>query len=136
MQAELKKLYNILSTDSALQTLIGGTTNDKKIYPEIANQFEAFPCITYAVVTSATRAIPRNTQDITVQFDIFSKTSKQEIEDIYSRCLTLLNYYKDTVNFNWIRQVAELDNKASVSSSTDRQLWIKSFRVQIWSKNN
>jgi hypothetical protein len=42
-------VYNLISTDATLLTLLGGTSSDTKIYPVRASQGKAYPYIDYAV---------------------------------------------------------------------------------------
>lgn len=131
MQTTIKKVLTILEADNTLDTLLSATVSDPKIYPAITNDFENFPCIAYQVIDAQFRGVPRNTQDTTIQFDIYSKTSKQNVEDIYTRLNDLLNYYQDTDPLVvYIVQSMETDN-----NPTDRSLWHKVVRYQMVSKN-
>ena len=136
MQAAIKQIIAIFQADATLQSLLAGTATDKKIYPAISDQFEAFPCIVYDVISGIYRSIPFGEQDIVLQFTIYtnSKTSsgaKQVIEDVYSRIVALVNYYNnDANNIVYMRQAGEADQ-----NDTDRQLFAKMVRFQIWTLN-
>jgi hypothetical protein len=134
MQTQIKQIVGILEADATLQTLLGGTVDDKKIYPAIADQFESFPCITYQVVGSSFRTVPLTAQDITLQFSIYADDNsepKQKVEDIFTRLNALLNYYKDiTKPIVYIRNSLAIDQ-----NETDRRLFVKIVRYQIWALN-
>lgn len=131
MQIQTKKIYAVLIAGNALQTLLGGTATDKKIYPSISDKFEAFPCITYEIIASSFRTVPIRVQDISMEFHIYSKVNKQQVEDIYTELDNLLNYYRNTVqDITYIRQSYESD-----LNDTDRQLFHKVVRYQIWGRN-
>lgn len=131
MQTTVKQVVAVLQNDSALQTLLSGTSTNKKIFPSIPNQFESLPCIVYSVIGAGFRSIPFGEEDITLQLNLLSKTSKQNIEDISTRVNTLLNYYNnDFNNIVYMKKVGEVDE-----NETDRQLWQKALRYQIWTLN-
>ena len=131
MQTTIKQVVAVLQGDSALQTLLGGTTTDKKVYPTIPNQFEAFPCLTYNVINAGFRSLPFGEEDITIQVNIISKTSKQNVEDIATRVNTLLNYYNnDFNNIVYMKKISEADD-----NDTTRLLFQKALRYQIWTLN-
>lgn len=132
MQTTVKQVIAILQADSALQTLLNGTTSDKRIYPKTPNQAESFPCIVYAVIGSNYRAAPAGAQDVNIQFDIFSTASKQVTEDVFTRLVALLNYIDNKYsNIVYVIQTAEVD-----SNPNDRQLFIKTVRFKIFTAHN
>ncbi len=133
MKPVQEKIYTILSGDATLQTLLGGTASDKKIYPSISDKFEAFPCITYSVIAGEFRSVPKYARDITIEFHIYAKSypnrnSKSTVEDIFARMNTVLNYYSDTTPLiRYLRQSLEMD-----VPETDRQLFGKVVRYTAW----
>lgn len=130
MQTHIKDIYTILKNDATLKGYLIGTTTDSKIYPAISDKFESFPCITYEVVVGYYRTKPTNTQDITLQLRIFTRNDKQLLENIYSRINNLLNYYQDTNRLVYLKQTLESDQ-----NETDRQLYTKVLRYQVWSRD-
>ena len=136
MQAAIKQVVAILQGDVSLQTLLAGTSSDKKIYPAIPDQFESFPCVTYDVITGGFRSVPMFEQDITLQLSIYtnakaSSGAKQVIENIYSRIISLVNYYNnDSNNIVYMKLVTEAD-----MNDTDRQMYMKALRFQLWTLN-
>lgn len=131
MIAVKQAIVAILQNDATLQTLLGGSVSDKKVYPVLANQFENFPCIVYEEVDAPFRTVPKNVQDVLMQFRIYSKVDMEAVEDIYTRLNFLLNYYTDVVNpIVYMRQSLATD-----SSESDRQLFGKTVRFMIWTHN-
>jgi hypothetical protein len=134
MQAQIKQIVGILEADSTLQTLLEGTATDKKIYPAISDKFENFPCVVYTDLGSVFRTVPRRAQDIPLQLSVSVKDNsepKQKLEDIHTRINALLNYYKDTTkSIVYMREDLALDN-----NETDRRLFSKVIRYQIWALN-
>lgn len=50
-----KKIYEILSTDSALQTLLGGSPSDTKVYDSVPDD-KAYPYVTMQIKPMTNRA--------------------------------------------------------------------------------
>jgi hypothetical protein len=137
MQTAIKRILTILNGSTTLKTYLGATVSDPKIYPAISVTEQKFPCITYNVVDASFRFPPSTVQDITLQFDIFVSSpnnvlvGKQLMENIYTTVNGLLNYYRDSDPLIvWIIQTLEVDN-----NETDRNMWRKTLRYQIVSKN-
>lgn len=130
MQTHIQDIYAILKTDNTLKGYLGGTATDSKIYPSIADKFENFPCVTYTEITGSHRTVPANTQDINLQFTIFVRNDKQLLENIYTRINNLLNYYQDTNRLVYIKQTLSADQ-----NETDRQMYQKAIRYQIWARD-
>lgn len=131
MQTQLKKIYTLLASGSALKTLLNGSIYDTKIYHSLQNSFEKFPCVTYDIVSSNFRTVPIKSQDITLEINIYSKKDHQNVEDIFTEINLLMNYYKNTTqDIVYIRHSYETD-----LDETDRKLFRKVVRYQIWAKN-
>lgn len=125
----LTKFVSVLQADSTLQTLLGGTSPDKKIYPMLNNKFEAFPCITYEEISSPQNTVPANTQTTTIIIKTFAKNNKKQAEQINARVKTLFNYYHtQTPRLFWVRKSDEFDNNES-----DRLVFCKVLRYTVWS---
>lgn len=137
MQTAIKKVLSILNASTTLKNYLGATVSDPKIYPAITVDKQKFPCVVYEVVDSGFRFPPSTVQDITLQLDIFVSSpnntmeGKQLTENIYTTINGLLNYYRDSDPLIvWIIQTLEVDN-----NETDRNMWRKTLRYQIVSKN-
>ena len=132
MEHITKKLVSILQGDSTLQTLLGGSVSDKKIYPVIPDQFETFPCITYDEIMSPENTIPKNTVTQEYAINVFVKTTKSDLEAIATRVRTLLRYYAITNPVLYlVSGINAFDN-----NSTDRQLFSKVIRFTVYSKTS
>ena len=94
MQTQIKAIETILKSDATLRSLLEATVNQPRILPAISDTYEVFPVITYDIVDSSFRTSPHSAQDITVQFNIYSKSGRVQVENIFSRLNELLNYYK------------------------------------------
>lgn len=124
-----KEIVRILQSDSQLQTLLGGTAQDKRIYPEKNNILENFPCIVYENVDGMEYTVPKNAQQSHFVLKIFSKNSYDELEQITVRAKTVMKYYASlTPRIFWTVKVLEMDN-----SDEDRLLFSKILRYTVWS---
>lgn len=130
MQTAIKKIYTLLKSDNTLKGYLSGTATDSKIYPALRDDYENFPCLIYSEVASSFRTVPKNVQDLTFQLQIFSKEDKQNIENIYTSINNLLNYYYDKGEIVYSKMTLAVD-----SNLTDRQLYAKTLRYQVWLKN-
>lgn len=136
MQAALKQIVSILQSDATLQTYLGATSTDKKIYPEITDQFERFPCIVYYERGSSFRTRPTSAEDTTIQLSIFSREdtgNKALLENIATRVNELLNYYVQVSTDPRI-VYSILENKFD-QNETDRRLFSKILIYRLYIKN-
>jgi hypothetical protein len=137
MKAVQEKIYSILSSDATLAALLGATASDSHIYPQIVNKLEVFPCITYEVVDEMTLNPPLNKQVIIMQFNIYTKETgngsnpRDKLESIYSKLYSVLNYIKGQ---NPI--IYAIQRGGMYDDQTDRQLFSKAIRFEIWAYNN
>lgn len=91
-----KVIYEILSTDSALVTMLGG----KDIFPTEATQETELPYIVYnniQVTPSHTKSGPSTLDVVRMQIDVFAK-KYSEVQAIEERVRVLLDYFEGTVN--------------------------------------
>lgn len=79
------EIYTLLSVDSALKTLLGGTATDSKIYPYSA-ELSKVPCIVYILTPVADDAVKQRNR---LELRIIGK-SLATITAIDERCRTLL----------------------------------------------
>lgn len=125
------KVFNILSADATLKSLLEATDNDPRIYPLTTEQLEVFPCITYATLNGAFRTVPRKTLDIIIELHIYSKSSVSAVEDIAAEVNNLLNYYIDVdPTIVYMKQILDED-----MLEDDRELHHKVVRYQLWGRN-
>lgn len=129
MKTIQEDIYTVLTGDSTLDTLLGATSTNSKIFGTIPKNFESFPCLTYQVFSGDSRTVPPNARDIILEFRVFGK-NKTVCEDVVARVYTLLQYRQNwDKNIVWIRYSGELD-----LPEEDRDLWSKVFRFRIWGK--
>ncbi len=135
MKALEEKIYSYLAADTTLQSLLGADSQDSRIYPDVVNQFEKFPCVTYSLVSSSENTVPANTQDSLLDFRVFTDNSAAAIKSsnlaILERLKTLLKYYgADTpIRIWWSVKVLETEEP-----SDDRNLYVTLVRYRIWTK--
>lgn len=125
----LEQYYTVLSTDSILLDLLGGDSNNTRIFPEFPDLADNNPAITYSEAVNEARSTPQKSYDLTLQFTVFAKT-QDLVEDIADRIDFLLNYYKRsaiTPLILWSRRTLRVDNP-----ETDRNMKRKDLRYRIW----
>lgn len=130
MKVQLVKLYSLISADVTIRSLLGSTSEDSGIYPVLNKQLERFPSITYLENDEGFNTVPKNTLNIVVDFNIYSKTSKAHVENIATRLNEVLNYYKDTdATIIYVKQVSGAD-----LPEPDRQLYRKLVSFRVWGR--
>jgi hypothetical protein len=123
-----KTIFTLFSTDVTLQSLLGGTTTDKKFYPEVPQKFESFPCGVYHLISSVENSVPYLTQQNIYEFSWFSR-DKDNLEDIVSRAKAIFRYHhQQTPRIFWTKKIMEMD-----LNETDRLLFRKILRYTVWS---
>ena len=88
------------------------------------------PQINIRQVTEVTATVPRNTRETTFQVDIWSRNNQLEVEDIYERIITLLNYLLTDQGSNhifWQRSGGAVDDYEG-----DRRIWHRSITFVAW----
>lgn len=131
MRQIAEKIVALLQADSTLQTLLGGTADDKRIYPDTVNKFEVFPAVTYREEDGSQNTVPKNTQSSLFELKSFSNISEDQVSQINERIKVLLNYYaSDTpIRFFWFKKEVEADIEFD-----DRLLFCKILRYRIWTR--
>ena len=86
VNAFIEAVYDALAAGTSLQTAIGGTATDKKIYHVIARQDATFPYIVIGLLTDVPVGVfgaLDNMEDVTIYVNIFSDSgSAKEAGDI------------------------------------------------------
>lgn len=82
-------IVNYIKADATLQTLIGYTAGDTKIYPEYAPHNKTYPCILYSVTSESTSE--ENMLEVQIQFDCIAE-SYLAATNIKNRVLELLDW--------------------------------------------
>lgn len=128
------KVVTILENDSALQGLLSGSASDKRIYPTVPDQPERFPCVVHEMVDSSYRTVPSDVEDVILQLSIYTKDSPYSLEAISERLDELLNYYEEIAA---APRIVYMIRTASIDESlTDRRLFARALRYNIWFKNS
>jgi hypothetical protein len=83
-----KSIYNILSTTTAINNLVG-----TRIFPNVAAQSEAFPFIIYDVQNDS----PEDTKDGVANLDI-TNMMVSSYSDSYAEATKLGNYIRDALD--------------------------------------
>ncbi len=127
------KIIGILTTDATLNAIVPATSIfTGAVDVTMEKQVELlYPRIVLWQVSEISRTVPQNARDTQVQLDIWSRNSMIEVENIYERVLTLLNYdsgNKDTAHVFWQRLSGAVDQ-----FETDRRIWHRSITFTCWS---
>lgn len=129
-------IVNTLISDTALATLMGVSVPNKNIFAgpvDIVKQLRSelgFPLINLKVVSESYRSVPTNAKDSRVQLDIWGRSSELQVENIYERIASLLNY--DSGNQGSTHIFWQRVSGLSESYETDMRLWHWSADFVIW----
>lgn len=119
-------IYNLLSGDSTITGYVG--TN---IYPSGVDAIEAYPAITIELIASKTSTFPTKGRVATIRVSVWSSASELEVENIYSRVWTLMNYMQNNTPLSqkvyWSLEDAAVDN-----IDTARRVWSKHASYKVW----
>lgn len=128
-----QKLVSVLTADATLTTIVPVNrffTGPPDITQELQSETSP-PIVVLFQVSEAVRTVPVNARDTVVQLDIWSRNSQLELENIYERILTLLNYLsadQSTAHIFWQVLRGAVDQFES-----DRRIWHRSCTFTIWS---
>ena len=128
-----QKIVSTLTGDATL-TAIVPTSN---IFTGAADvvlekQGSLSPFIILSQVSEISRTVPSNVRDTQIQIDIWSRNSQLEVENIYERIITLLNYLsgdQGTGHIFWERSSGAVD-----LFEVDRRVWHRSVTFMVWSQ--
>ena len=94
---------------------------------------EILPAITVQDVSESIRTVPLGKKDIIIQVDIWSITNQLEVDNIYERIQTLINFRQladdGTNQVYWMREDSMVDLPES-----ERRIWHKAIRYRTWAK--
>jgi len=131
-----EQLITILTNDAALQAIV--PKKNILVGPVdiiIEKQTELlYPAITLSLVSESVLTVPMKSRDTVIQIDLWSFQNQMQIEQIYERVLTLVNYYtgdKSTEHTFWQRIQSSADQYES-----DRRIWHRSISLQVWSNKS
>ncbi len=69
-------VYSTVKSDRALQEILGGTSKDSRIYPNVA-QVKSIPCVIYYASAPTNPITERWAYQQTISFEIYAKTLSQ-----------------------------------------------------------
>lgn len=128
----LEKLIAILTTDATLNAIVPVTNVFTGPVDQLNQSQESlpYPGIFLSLVSEVSRSVPLNTRDSHVAIDIYSRNSQLEVENIYERIITLLNYFSGDeggAHIFWQRL-----NGAADLYETDRRIFHRSTTFVFW----
>lgn len=129
----LENIMNTLTTDSTLTALCPASNMFTGVV-DVSVETQAsllYPQITLSTASEVGRTVPLNARDTIVQIDIWSRQSQLEVENIYERVVTLLNYdsgNQGSAHLFWERLGSAID----MYESTDRRYWRKTCSFKVW----
>lgn len=129
----LQNIIAVLKGDTTLTNIVPAVNilvGPVDVVTETQNGLK-MPQINLHVISEVSRSVPSNTRDTLVQLDIWDRNSQLELETIYERIITLLNYTSPTqgsAKIFWERLGGSVDQYES-----DRRIWHKAVTFNIWS---
>ena len=126
--------YNLIVGNAALQTLLGGSAGDKKIYQVKAPQSASLPYITFGLLTESpigTFADFESIEDMTYWVNCFSSTSTANIAGIADGVMGALDDTTLTVTgYTSMKCLREFTSSPTWDSETG--IYMISLRYRIW----
>ena len=129
----LQSLISVLTGDATLTALVPASnimTGPVDIVTETQSGLLQ-PQVNIHIISEVSRSVPLTTRDTLVQIDVWSRTSMEEVENIYERIISLLNYTSPTsgsAKIFWERLGGVVDQYES-----DRRIWHRSVTYNLWS---
>ena len=126
--------YNLIISNAALQTALGGSAGDKKIYQVKAPQSASLPYITFGLLTESpigTFADFEAIEDLTYWVNCFSSTSTASIAGIADAVMGALDDKTLTVQgYTSMKCLREFTS--SPTWDTETGVYMISLRYRIW----
>jgi hypothetical protein len=128
----LQNMISVLTGDATLISLVPATNilvGPVDIVTE-AQLGLILPQVNLQTVSEVSRSVPSNTRDTDIQIDIWSRVSQLEIENIYERIITLLNYtspVQGSAKIFWERLGGAVDQYEG-----DRRIWHRAMTYRVW----
>ena len=133
----IQKELALLTIDSTLATLMNTTTPNKRIFTgavDIVKETQStlgFPLLNIIAISESFRTVPEGARDSRIQIDIWSRNSELEVENIYERIQTLLNFKSGDINSSHV--FWQRSSGMSSDYENDVRLWHYSTDFTIWS---
>lgn len=127
MKGIYESLFSKLGGDATLQTSLGGTTGDKKIYPITATVRTALPAIKISVESGTSDAsFGINRPEVEVM--VVSATGSPQLSEISNRVDALINtknFLGSGITVHFVKKVAERDEYDEATLEYRRRLRYK-----------
>jgi hypothetical protein len=133
----LQFMLGKLTGDAALAALMNTDLPITTIYTgpvDLVKQTQAslkFPLMTLTATSETFRTVPLGARDSRVSVDIWSRNSELEIEQIYERICTLLNFQEGDKNSTWVAW--QRGGGLSSQYESDARLWHFTADFITWS---
>jgi hypothetical protein len=125
--------YNALIADSALQTKLGGSSTDYKIYNTLAPQTSSCPYIVFGVLTDTpmgTFTYDGAIEDMTFYINVFSETGVENILEIVDLIATAMDDASLTIT-GYMAMKCMREYVGSVSYDSDTETYQVSMRYRV-----
>ena len=126
--------YNLLIDSADLQTALGGSVSDKKIYQVKAPQSSSVPYVTFGLLTESpigTFADFEAIENLTFWINVFSDKSTADLAEIADKVMDSLDDKTITVTgYTSMKVVREF-----ISSPTwdlETEIYMQSLRYRVW----
>ena len=126
------KFISVLTTDATLNAVVP-TTNIMVGPVDIVQEKRVslvMPQINIFMIGESVRTVPLAVRDTVLQLDIWSRNSQLEVENIYERVLTLLDFLSTSANTSYI--FWQRLGTANDQYESDVRIWHRSCRFSIW----
>ncbi len=133
----LEKEIALITSDSTLATFMNTSTPNRKIFTgpvDIVKEMQGtlgFPLMNLIAISESFRTIPQGARDSRIQIDIWSRNSELEVQNIYERIQTLLNFQSGDINTSHV--FWQRSSGMSSDYETDVRLWHWSCDFVVWS---
>ena len=129
----LIKMVNVLKADATLTAIVPAT--QMFVGPvdvtEEAQSSLLLPQINLTMIGESSRTVPP-VRDTRIQLDIWTRNSQLELETIYERIVTLLNYViadQGSTHIYWQRLESAVDQYEG-----DRRVWHRACDFTVWNQ--
>jgi len=135
LNAFIEAVYDALAANSALQTAIGGSSSDKKVYNVIARQDATLPYITIGFLTGIPMGVFRSLdemEDCTIYLNIFSNSgSAKEAGEILDLVKAVLDDANLTITGYANDMVCRREFIGAVTYDIDTKVWMIPLRYRL-----
>lgn len=133
LDALVTGFYNQLKGDVALQTKLGGSSSDKKIYNAVGIQGSAYPYIVFGLLTDvpeSTFAKAAAIERTTFSINIFSKVSPSNLLQIADLVFTAMDNVSLTVS-GYSSLVCMREYTGSIMHDYETGIYMMALRYRV-----